>query len=224
MFAGEVKPRHETDLGFRIGGKIVARNVDVGARVKKGQVLARLDPADVGLQAEAAKAQVAAAETEYDFAKAEFERYQNLLEQKFVSASALDAKRNTMNANRAKYEQAKAQLAVTPEPGELRDARRDRGRRDHGGQRGGGQVVAAGQAVDAARARGRARGRDLGAGEPHRRAARRRSRSASCCGPIRQGSYPARVREVAPAVDPMTRTFAVRVSIVDAGRRRCNGA
>ena len=60
VFAGEVKPRHEADLGFRIGGKVVARTVDVGARVKKGQVLARLDPADVGLQAEAAKAQVAA--------------------------------------------------------------------------------------------------------------------------------------------------------------------
>ena len=72
--------------------------------------LARLDPADVGLQAEAAKAQVAAAENEYDFAKAEYERYQHLLEQKFVSASALDAKRNAMNTNNAKLEQAKANL------------------------------------------------------------------------------------------------------------------
>ena len=76
-------------------------------------MLARLDPADVGLQAQAAKAQLAAAETEYQFAKAEFERYQNLLEQKFISESALDAKRNALNANRAKYEQAKAQLAVS---------------------------------------------------------------------------------------------------------------
>ena len=55
VFAGEVKPRHEADLAFRIGGKIVARSVDIGARVRKGQVLARLDPADVGLQAEAAQ-------------------------------------------------------------------------------------------------------------------------------------------------------------------------
>ena len=60
VYAGEVKPRHEADLGFRIGGKIVARLVDVGGTVKAGQVLARLDPADVGLQAEAAKAQLAA--------------------------------------------------------------------------------------------------------------------------------------------------------------------
>ena len=71
IYAGEVKPRHEADLGFRIGGKLVARLVDAGAVVKKGQPLARLDPADVSLQAEAAKAQLAAAETESNFAKAE---------------------------------------------------------------------------------------------------------------------------------------------------------
>ncbi len=112
VFAGEVKPRHEADLAFRIGGKLVARAVDAGTRVRRGEVLARLDPADMGLQAEAAKAQVAATQTEYEFAQAEFARYQGLLEQKFVSASALDAKRNTMNANRAKFEQAKANLAV----------------------------------------------------------------------------------------------------------------
>ena len=112
VYAGEVKPRHEGDLGFRIGGKVVARLVDVGATVTKGQLLARLDPADVSLQTVSARAQVAAAETEYGFAKAELDRYQGLLDQKFISQSALDAKRNTLNANRAKYEQAKAQLAI----------------------------------------------------------------------------------------------------------------
>jgi RND family efflux transporter MFP subunit len=112
-FAGEVKPRHEADLGFRIGGKLVQRYVDVGARVKKGQPLARLDPSDVALQAEAATAALAAAETEARYAKAEYERYQNLYRQKFVSESALDQKRNQFDANQAKYEQARANLAVT---------------------------------------------------------------------------------------------------------------
>jgi multidrug efflux pump subunit AcrA (membrane-fusion protein) len=93
VFAGEVKPRFESDLAFRIPGKIVARMVDSGARVSKGQMLARLDQAGRGPQAQAAQAQ-AAAQTEFDFARAEFQRYQTLLEQKFISASALDAKRN----------------------------------------------------------------------------------------------------------------------------------
>ncbi len=214
VFAGEIKPRHEADLGFRIGGKIVARYVDVGARVKRGQVLARLDPADVGLQTEAAKAQLAAAETEYTFAKAEFERYQTLLEQKFISASALDAKRNTLNANRAKYEQAKAQLAVSAQPGELRGAGGRPGRRDHRGQRRSRAGGDAGPGRRAPRAR---------RGERKSPSRCRRTASASCA-PRRRWAcvlwanpakvYPARVREVAPAVDPATRTFAVRVSIL----------
>ena len=75
-------------------------------------MLARLDPADVALQAESAKAGVAATETEWKYAQAEFDRYQNLHAQKFISASALDQKRNARDATRRRYEQAKAQLAV----------------------------------------------------------------------------------------------------------------
>ena len=113
VFAGEVKPRHEIDLGFRIGGKVIGRSVDVGAHVARGEPLAKLDPADVALQAEAQKAAVAATETEYRYAKAEFDRYENLFRQKFISESALDQKRNALDANRAKWEQARAQLSVT---------------------------------------------------------------------------------------------------------------
>ena len=116
VFAGEVKPRHEADLGFRIGGKVIARNVDVGARVRKGEVLARIDASDVGLQAEAAKAAAAAARTELSFTHAEYQRYQGLFDQKFVSANALDQKKNAFEVARAKVEQTEAQLAVTTCP------------------------------------------------------------------------------------------------------------
>ena len=113
VFAGEVKPRHEADLGFRISGKVIARSVDVGARVRKGQVLARIDPTDVSLQAEAAKAAAAAARTDLSFAQAEYQRYQGLFAQKFVSANALDQKKNAFETARAKLEQAEAQLSVS---------------------------------------------------------------------------------------------------------------
>jgi multidrug efflux pump subunit AcrA (membrane-fusion protein) len=106
-FAGEVKPRYESDLAFRIAGKIIARAVDAGARVHTGQLLARLDPADVALQAESAQAQVAAAQVDAEFARAEFDHYENLLKQNFISVSALDAKRNAMKASQAKLEQAR---------------------------------------------------------------------------------------------------------------------
>lgn len=214
VFAGEVKPRHETDLAFRIGGKIVARTVDAGARVRKGQVLARLDPADTGLQAEAAKAQVAATQTEYEYAQAEFKRYQVLLEQKFISASALDAKRNTMDANRAKYEQAKANLAVAqnqagyaalvaPEDGVITAITAESG-----------QVVTAGQPVMRL---AREDEREVAIAVPEARIGElARAKQIQVVLVADPGKpYRARVREVSPAVDPVTRTFAVRVSIVD---------
>ncbi|MEP7328067.1 MAG: efflux RND transporter periplasmic adaptor subunit [Betaproteobacteria bacterium] len=215
VFAGEVRPRHETDLGFRIAGKLAERMVDTGAHVRRGQVLARLDPADVGLQAEAAKAQVAATETEYKFAQAEYDRYQTLLKEKFISASALDAKRNTMDANRAKFQQAKANLAVAQnqssyatlvanEDGVITAVNAEPG-----------QVVTVGQAVVRL---ARETEREVLISVPENRlrelTAGGKLVVALWANPGKQ--YQARVREVAPAVDPTTRTFAVRVSILDA--------
>ena len=212
-FAGEVKPRHETDLAFRIGGKIVARNADVGARVKKGQVLARLDPADVALQAEAAKAAAAAAEAEYTYAKAEFERYQSLFAQKFVSGSALDQKRNAFNASRARLDQAKAQLAVAqnqsayatlvaPEDGVITTVSAEAG-----------QVVAAGLPVMRL---AREDEREVAISVPENRIdelARAKAIGVALAASP-QKIYPARVREISPSVDPVTRTFAVRVAVL----------
>src|SRR5690606_17320571 len=60
-FVGVVRARHETDLGFRVAGKIVARHVNVGDRVRAGDVVARLDAEDLRLQAESAEAELAAA-------------------------------------------------------------------------------------------------------------------------------------------------------------------
>jgi RND family efflux transporter MFP subunit len=214
VFAGEVKPRYESDLAFRIGGKIVERSVDAGARVRKGQVLARLDPADVGLQAEAARAQVVAAQNEYDFAKSEFDRYQNLLEQKFVSASAVDAKRNAMNTNRAKLEQAKANLSVTqnqtayatlvaPEDGVITAVTAESG-----------QVVAAAQIV---MRHARETEREVAIAVPEGRinelARAREIAVVLVADPGRP--YRAQVREISPMVDPVTRTFAVRVQVAN---------
>jgi membrane fusion protein, multidrug efflux system len=215
VFAGEVKPRHEADLGFRIGGKIVARSVDVGAHVKKGQVLARLDPADVGLQAEAAKAQVAATETEFKFAQAEYERYQNLFKEKFISASALDAKRNTLDANRAKYEQAKANLAVSQNQASYAAlvANEDGVVTTVNGEPG--QVVTAGQSVVRI---AREEEREVAISVPENRIGELKNSAmlvvALWAQPGKQ--YRGRVREISPAVDPTTRTFAVRVTIDDA--------
>jgi len=215
VFAGEVKPRHEADLAFRIGGKMVERKVDVGAVVRRGQLLARLDPSDVALQAQAAQAAVAAAQTEATFARAEFERFENLQRQKFVSASALDQKRNAMTTADARLEQARAQLAVSRNQAAYADlvAPEDGVITAIGVEAG--QVVAAGQPVMRL---ARTSEREIAIAVPENRLGELKSapQVAAVLWADPKRLYQARVREIAPAVDPVTRTFAVRVAVPDA--------
>ena len=75
-YSGEVRARVESRLGFRVAGKIVQRQAELGQRVKAGQVLAQLDPKDYQLAADAARAQVASATTQRDLAAADLKRYQ----------------------------------------------------------------------------------------------------------------------------------------------------
>ncbi len=106
IYSGEVHARYETVLGFRIGGKIVERLVDAGALVGKGQVLARLDAADTGLQESEAAAR-------YRQVEEDLKRYRELRAQGFVSQSALDAKETELKAATAQVGLARNQAAYT---------------------------------------------------------------------------------------------------------------
>lgn len=105
---GEVRPRIESRLGFRVAGKIVSRKVDVGAVVKRGQLLMQLDPQDLALAQMQAKAGLAAAESNRDLAVAELKRYQDLRSKNFVAASVLDGKEVAAKSAQSSYEQALA--------------------------------------------------------------------------------------------------------------------
>lgn len=107
-FPGEVRARVESRLGFRVGGKIVARKVDVGSIVKRGQVLMQLDPQDLQLAQAQANAGLHAAESNRALAKAEFDRYKDLREKNFVSQAVLDGKETAYKSAQANYEQALA--------------------------------------------------------------------------------------------------------------------
>ncbi|MBI3479239.1 MAG: efflux RND transporter periplasmic adaptor subunit [Nitrosomonadales bacterium] len=106
VYSGEIRARRETPLGFRVGGKIMERLVDVGAQVKPGQILARLDPADSTLQASAAQAQ-------YQLAIEEVKRYRELRSKNFVSQSALDAKEAALKTISSQAGLATNQAAYT---------------------------------------------------------------------------------------------------------------
>jgi multidrug efflux pump subunit AcrA (membrane-fusion protein) len=63
VYAGEIRARYESDLAFRIGGKVMSRNVKVGSVVRKGPLLARLDPRDMQRRGDSARAQTAVADS-----------------------------------------------------------------------------------------------------------------------------------------------------------------
>lgn len=110
--AGEVRARVESRLGFRVAGKIIRRQAELGQRVQAGAVLAQLDPQDYQLAAQAAKAQVAAALTNRDLAAADFKRYKELRAQNFISGAELERRDAALKSAQAQLDQAQAQASA----------------------------------------------------------------------------------------------------------------
>ena len=111
-YAGEVRARTESSLGFRVGGKIARRPAELGQRVRAGQLLAELDPQDYKLAAQAAQAQVSSAQTQRDLAAADAKRYGALKEQNFISGAELERRQATLRSAQASLEQARAQAST----------------------------------------------------------------------------------------------------------------
>lgn len=111
-YAGDVRARTESAMGFRVGGKLVERPAEVGQRVRPGQLLARLDEQDLALSSQAAQAAEAAARTQRDLAAADLKRFQDLLAQGFVSQAEIDRRQATLRSAEATLQQAQAQRAV----------------------------------------------------------------------------------------------------------------
>lgn len=212
VYSGEVRARHELDQSFRIGGKLVSREVNLGDKLRKGQVIARLDPQDVKLSASATNAQVAAAEADLSLAKAEFERARNLAAQKFISGSSLDSRRTQVEAAEARLRQARAQANVSGNQVGYATLVADRDGLVTALNVEAGQVVAAGQAI--------VRIADPAETEaliwvPEGRATTIKPGMAAFVRPwnAQEKTLPAEVREIAGSADATTRTYAVRVSL-----------
>ncbi|MFP0753974.1 efflux RND transporter periplasmic adaptor subunit [Acinetobacter baumannii] len=112
-YAGDVQARQQTALAFRVGGQVTARYVDVGDRVRVGQVLAKLDVADAQLQLNAAKAQLENAQAAAKTASDELKRFQQLLPINAVSRSQYDTVKNQYDAAQAALQQARSNYEVS---------------------------------------------------------------------------------------------------------------
>lgn len=199
-YSGEIHARYETTLAFRVSGKVIERAVDAGTQVKAGQVLARLDPVDTGLQA-------SAAESQFQLAEADAKRYRELRARGFVSQSALDARETALKAAAAQAGLARNQAAYTTL------------RADHDG------VIAA-TLVEV--------GQVVSAGQPVLRLAQSGAREVQVAIPesrlnnVKIGmpatirvwaeeslatSYTGQLRELSAVADPMSRTYAGRVTL-----------
>lgn len=210
-FPGDVRAREESVLAFRVGGKIARRHVDAGARVKRGDVLAELDPEDLRLQVAAIRAQMAAAEANLATARAERDRYRNMAERKLVSRSLYEQQENLFKAAEAQVGQVRAQLDVSRNQAEYAQLRAPVDGIIATRQAEAGQVVAAGQPIFMLAADGE---REIAISLPEQRIG---DFSVGQTVMVelwsRSGERVAgTIRELSPAADPLSRTYAARVS------------
>ena len=214
IYPGEVRARYEPELAFRIGGKISRRMVTVGDRVEAGQPLAELNAEDVRLELDAARARLASARSDQRLARSELERYRTLLERQVISQSQFDSVESRAEASDAQLEQARAQLKVAgnqadyavleaPETGVIAQRLAEAG-----------QVVAAGQAVFVLAVDG---DREVVIDLPEQDVKRFQVGDEVAIELwSRPGEpFPGRIRELAPAADPSSRTFEARVAFDD---------
>ena len=108
-YSAEVRARVESRLGFQVAGKLVQRSAELGQHVAAGQLLARIDAQDYQLAAQAASAQVSAAQSQRDLAVADFKRFEALKVQNFISGAEMERREATLKAADAALNQAKAQ-------------------------------------------------------------------------------------------------------------------
>jgi membrane fusion protein, multidrug efflux system len=212
-YAGEVRARYETDLAFRVAGRVNSRRVEVGTAVKAGQIIATLDPQDYALAASAARAQLTAAEAEARLARQDLQRFTELRAQNFISQAELDRRRTTSEAAAAQARQLRADAArqgnqqaytrlTAPHAGVVTAISFEAG-----------QVVAAGQPVAKLARVGELEVRiDVPENALDTLRAAHNLNIRLWSAPDRE--YAGRLRELSPAADAASRTYNARVSLL----------
>jgi RND family efflux transporter MFP subunit len=211
---GEIQPRYQVDIGFRVNGKILERPVDVGTQVKKGDLLARLDPQQYRQDFEVAKAEVAKADAEVTRSQAQEYRQRELLKNGHTTQVAYDQALKTFKTAQAQADAARAKQVQASENLGYTDLRADNDGVISAIGAEPGQVVSAGQMV-------------VRLAQPGEREAVFNVAEGTFKNPpknptveVKLVSSPdiqtqGKVRYVSPQADPTTRTYTVRVSLPD---------
>ena len=216
-FAAEVRARYETRLAFRVGGNVVERLVEVGSRVRPGQPIARLDPADLVLAASSARAQAEALETEKKLAAADLQRYRELREKNFISQAEYDRRVTTLESAASRHESALAAARQAANQAAYAVLVADSAGVVTGLEAEAGQVVAPGQTV-ARLARAGEIEAVFSVPEAQKDLVEGATALLVSLNAVAGRTWKARVRELSPAADPVTRTYQVRATILDPGK------
>lgn len=210
MVSGSIRPRFETELAFRMGGKVLMRQVELGQAVRAGQALARLDPADAQLAVDAAADQVRASQADATQAASDAARFQRLLADGSVAAADHERQQARADAAAARTAQAQRQwdlqrnrlgyaVLSAPFDGVITGLRVEVG-----------QSVAEGQVVLTL---ARPEELDVLADVPDAWVATLRSYTATAQLAGHAAPVPLKLREVAPVAAAQTRTFRARYAL-----------
>lgn len=211
-YSGEIRARHEASLGFLVGGRVQRRLVEVGDHVAVGQPLFQIDPTDTTLNANASRTQVESTRVQYLQASHDYERYAELGRSQLVSKSEVERMRMSMETAREALRAAQANYGVSANQTSYTTLRATTSGVVTSITAEAGNVVAAGQVVVKIAERGE---REIVISIPEARVDElRNARSLSVelwAAPGRL--YVARLRELAPDTDAVTRTYSARISI-----------
>lgn len=211
---GEIKPRHESDLGFRLSGKLVSRVVDIGVSVRKGDLLARLDDQEYQNKLRSAEADIASAEAVLVEAEAAEGRLRQLLASGNTTRANYDVAVKNLRAAQAKLESSRAAASLSRDQLGYAELRADFDGIVTAVSAEPGQVINAGQMVvrlarpddkDAVFAIAESAFR----GRPANERPEVIVTMLSSPGVTTDGV----VREISPVADPTTRTYQVKVTL-----------
>jgi membrane fusion protein, multidrug efflux system len=213
-YTGRIEAEAETRLSFRIGGRMVERPVNVGDRVKPGQVVAKLEPHNELNALRSAQATATAAEAQFNEAQQNYERQRHLLARQVASRAQYDRAQQTRDTAGAQLDSARAQVKIAQDEVADTELKADAGGVVIATAAEAGEVVQAGQLIVRVAPES---GRDAVFHVPGQML---RSPSSQANVEVRVTDDPTimtigHVREVSPQADPVTRTFEVKVGLTD---------
>lgn len=213
-YTGIVRARYESDLGFRVAGKVIERRVNVGDEVKAGDILALLDATDFKLNVEAQQAELNAALSSRNQAVAAEKRFRELKDKGWVAEAALDSRIAAADEARARVDRAMRTLDTQRNQTAYTELKADRDGIVSALPVEAGQVVAAGQAM--ARV-ARLDALDVVVAVPEQSLGdiERATALAELWGDTTK-HYDIKLREISAEADRVSRTFDVRFSLLNA--------